>query len=431
MTNNFQKGNLILLFLVFPLFGVINLLKSKSEKFITFFGTLFMGIIGSVYVYRSSSGDGYRHLMNAKNNYLNLSLADFLTQSYQLLTFEQVGRTKDIYLHTISYLSASVFQTPELVHVFAGLVMGYFFTKSALLVLKNNLSTKKGAILIGFIVLFLTIKSIGALNAIRNLTGMWVFFYGIYSWSLTKEKKYLFIILFSIFVHFSYVIFVIPAAFAYLLRHKKYILISVYLLSFVASLNFSTIESFVPQTSLAENQQKSSVKDPGEELSLAQQKYNIEKVESKNFYARYGPGVYGNFSIVVLSFILLLFYFNKQVDTNLISLISVGIGLYAFSNVVEFAPLLQGRVKGVASLFILAAAIHLQLTLKRYNWSKKRVSYLNKGLSLFLISSIPMFLFHVSYILENFSLFSIFLPQVSWFLGDDDFSTRIAIGIFL
>ena len=85
----------------------------------------------------------------------------------------------------------------------------------------------------------------------------------------------------------------------------------------------------------------------------------------------------------------------------------------------------------VASLFILAAAIHLQLTLKRYNWSRKRIRYLNKGLSLFLISSIPMFLFHVSYILENFSLFSIFLPQVSWFLGDDDFSTRIAIGIFL
>jgi hypothetical protein len=187
----------------------------------------------------------------------------------------------------------------------------------------------------------------------------------------------------------------------------------------------------VPQTSLAENQQKSSVKDPGEELSLAQQKFNIEKVESKNFYARYGPGVYGNFSTVVLSFILLLFYFNKQVDTNLISLISVGIGLYAFSNVVEFAPLLQGRVKGVASLFILAAAIHLQLTLKRYNWSRKRIRYLNKGLSLFLISSIPMFLFQVSYILENFSLFSIFLPQVSWFLGEDDFSIRTAIGIFL
>jgi hypothetical protein len=187
----------------------------------------------------------------------------------------------------------------------------------------------------------------------------------------------------------------------------------------------------VPQTSLAENQQKSSVKEPGEVMSLAEQKYNIAKVKKQNFYVTYGPGFYGNFSIVALSFILLLFYFNKQIDTNLISLISVGIGLYAFSNVVEFAPLLQGRVKGVASLFILAAAIHLQLTLKRYNWSRKRTSYLNKGLTLFLISSIPMFLFHFSYILENFSLFSIFLPQVSWFLGDDDFSIRTAIGIFL
>jgi uncharacterized membrane protein YhfC len=106
-------------------------------------------------------------------------------------------------------------------------------------------------------------------------------------------------------------------------------------------------------------------------------------------------------------------------------------GIYTFSNFLEFSPSIQGRAKTIASLFILAAAIHLQLTLKRYNWNRKHISYLNKGLSLFLIFSIPMFLFQVSYLLENFSIFSVILPQISWFLGEDDFSIRTAIGIFL
>jgi len=430
MTNNSQKGNLILLFLVSPLFGVTTLLKSKSEKFITFFGTLFMGIVGSVYMY-TPGNDGHTHLMHVKNSYLNLSIAEFLTQTYQLLTFQQVGSTKDIYMHVISYLSASVLQTPELVHVFSGFVLGYFFTKSVLLVLKNHLITKKGAILIGFIVLFLSIRSIGALNSIRMWTGMWIFFYGTYSWAITKEKKYLFIILFSIIVHFSYVVFVIPATFAYLLRHRKYILISVYLLSFFTSLSFSSIESYLPQTSLVENQQQANIIDSTADVERYAEKQERRNAVNKNFYKAYGPGFYQTFNIVGLTFILFLFYLNKRTDPNLTFLISVGMGIYTFSNFLEFSPSIQGRAKTIASLFILAAAIHLQLTLKRYNWNRKHISYLNKGLSLFLIFSIPMFLFQVSYLLENFSIFSVILPQISWFLGEDDFSIRTAIGIFL
>jgi hypothetical protein len=430
MTNNFQKGNLILLFLVSPLFGIITLLKSKSEKFIIFFGTLFMGIMGSVYTY-TPGNDGYAHLMNAKNEYLNLSLADFLIQSFQLLTFQKVDGAKDIYLHSISYLSASVLQTPELIHVFSGFVLGYFFTKSVLLVLKNHLTTKKGAILIGFIVLFLFIRSVGALNSIRMWTGMWIFFYGTYSWALTKEKKYLFTILFSTFVHFSYVLFLIPAAFAYLLRHRKYILISVYSLSFFVSLNFSSIESFLPQTSLVESQTKINIidSDADAERYAVRQQSAIDK--NQNFYVKYGQGFYTTYNIVGLSFIVLLFYLNKRTDPNLIFLISVGLGIYTFANFLEFSPSIQGRAKMIASLFILVAAIHLQLTIKRYNWSRRGISYLNKGLSLFLIFSIPMFLYQLSFLLENFSLFSVFLPQLSWFLGEDDFSIRTAIGIFL
>lgn len=425
-----QKGYLILLFLLSPFIGLFKLFKLKNEKDITFFGTFFTGIIGSLYVYRPGS-DGHSHLMSAKNEYLNLSFTDFLNQTYQLLTFQQVGGAKDIYLHSISYLSASIFQTPELIHVFSGFVLGYFFTKSVLLVLKNNLSTKKGTILIGFIVLFLFIRSIGALNSIRMWTGMWVFFYGTYSWALTKEKKYLVTILFSIVIHFSYVLFIIPVACAYILRYRKYILILVYLLSFVVSLSFSSVESLMPQTSLVERQQKSNIIDSEEDVERFSERYANQDTGNQNFYKKYGEGFYQSFNIVGLSFILLLFYLNKRIDTNLIFLISAGIGLYAFANFLEFSPSIQGRAQTIASLFILAAAIHLQLTLKRYNLNIRSVKLLNKGLGLFLIFSIPMFLFQISYLLEMLSIFFFCFPQLSWFLGDDDFSIRTAIGLLI
>jgi len=191
------------------------------------------------------------------------------------------------------------------------------------------------------------------------------------------------------------------------------------------------IEPYMPQTSLAESQTQSNVIASDEDAERFEKRYDAIDTGNQNFYVKYGPGFYQTFNIVGLTFILFLFYLNKRTDPNLTFLISVGIGMYTFSNFLEFSPSIQGRAKTIASLFILAAAIHLQLTLKRYNWNRRYISYLNKGLSLFLIFSIPMFLFQVSYLLENFSLFSIFLPQVSWFLGEDDFSIRTAIGTFL
>ena len=84
--------------------------------------------------------------------------------------------TTDFYLHILSFIAGSVFNIPELLHVLAGIVLGYFYTKSVLLIIGDNLQQKKNYILMGLIVLLLLIKSISALNSIRMWTGMWVLF---------------------------------------------------------------------------------------------------------------------------------------------------------------------------------------------------------------------------------------------------------------
>lgn len=427
-----QKGYLILLFLLSPFIGLLKLFKLKNEKDITFFGTLFFGLIGSAFVYVKGT-DGSSHLMMAKEYYLNMSLGEFFKKAYQILTFNSTEGATDIYLHCISFVSASILQIPALIHVFAGLVLGYFFTKSVLLVLKDNLRSKKGYILIGFIVLLLLIKSIGALNSIRMWTGMWVLFYGTYSWATTKDRKYLFIILFSVFVHFSYAVILIPVIGAYLLRKQKKILAVFYIISFFTTVGFSYFAAYVPQSDLLEEKQRYNVIDSEQDVKRYEdnKEYAQQARENQNFYKASGEINYLNYSIVGLSFLLLFFYFNKNIDSNLNFLITLGIGLYTFANLVAFSPALQGRTKTIASLFILAAAIHLQLTIKNYQLSFKKRSFLKSGLVLFLISAIPMFLFQISYIFQNISFFSLLFPQVSWYLGDSDFSIRTGIGLLI
>ena len=152
------------------------------------------------------------------------------------------------------------------------------------------------------------------------------------------------------------------------------------------------------------------------------------QLNQSNFYKAFGPSIYTNYSIVFLSFLLSFFYLKETTDNNFKFLIATGIVMFALSNLINFVPELQSRLKIIASTFILAAAIYLQLTIKDYYLTTKNKRFMKFGFVLFLISSIPMFLFQISDIMFNISFFLLLFPQISWFLGDNDFSIRHAIG---
>jgi hypothetical protein len=422
-----QKGFLILLMFVSPFLGITRIFKLQKSKDIVFFGMLFFGLAGSLYVYRPGS-DGEAHLSNAINNYMDMSFRVFLSQSIDIITFNTTSLTKDIYLHCISFVSASIFGIPELIHVLAGLILGYFFTKSVLLVLRNKITIHKSSIVVAFILLFIFDRSLGALNSIRMWTGMWVFFYGTFSYFITKEKKYLWVILFSIIIHFSYVVVLFPFLVTYFFRQKTKAITIFYLLSFVLTLNFASVENLIPKTSLLESQQKSNVIDSEEKAKFFEEKAAIASKVDQNFYIKYGEGFYKTYSIVGLSIILLFFFNNKAKNERFNFLLATGLGLFAFSNIVTFSPSLSGRVKTIASLFILTATIQLLFTLEIYKLSQKKIKLFNIGLVTFLISSIPMFLFQLSYLIQMLSFFTLIFPQISWLLGSDDLSIRDALG---
>jgi hypothetical protein len=432
VTDRSKNKNLVLLFLLSPVLGLLNLLKIRDENSIIFFGTLFFGLLGSVFVYVDGT-DGYSHLMSAQNNYLNMSFEEFFDKSFEIFSFNSTSGSTDLYLHGIKFFSSSLLQSPRLIHVFTGIVLGYFFTKSVLLVVKDNVFNKKSYILLGFIFLFLLIRSVGALNSIRMWTGMWVLFYGTYSFAITKNRKYFIIILFSVFVHFSYSIILFPILFSYIFQNNKKLLLILYFVSFFTTVSFSYFSDYLPKSELLENKQKYNVIDSDEKAALFKERgiRNQEEKSNLNFYKASGESNYLNYSIVGLSIILLFFYLKSSVDLGLKFLIATGIGVYTFANFAAFSPSLQGRSKMIAATFILAAAIHLICTIKTYKLNNVSLNILNRVLALFLISSIPMALFQISYIFQNISFFLLLFPQLSWFIGDSDISIRTAIGFFI
>jgi len=423
---NSYNGYLILLMLFSPIMGVVKLLRNRDEKTLLLFGIIFFGIAGSLYVYRPGS-DGEAHLSSALTYYSDMSFNAFINQFYDLVTLNSTTGAKDIYLHCISYLAASVFGVPELIHVFAGLILGYFFTKSILLVLKNNIDKEKSGILVAFILLFLFFRSLGALNSIRMWTGMWVFFYGTYSYVITKKKKFLLVILFSIIVHFSYVIVLIPFLVSYILRNKTFVMTGLFLASFGLSLNFESVENLLPKTDLVERQQSANVITSDEDAERFAERFERQGKVAQNFYVKYGEGFFKSYCIIGLTFLLIIFYNLKKADKKFIFLMASGLGLLSFSNMVTFSPSLAGRMSTIATVFILAAAIQFLLTIKNYGLNRKKTNLVNRLLVIFLISSIPMVLFQMSYLIQMLSFFTLVLPPVSWFLGNADFSIRDGI----
>ena len=423
-----QKGYILLLLFVSPILALFNILKLKNNRDITFFGTLFFGMIGSLYIY-SDGNDGFKHRFLVEQNYIGMSFNEFLSQSYDILTFNAGEGTADFYLHILSFIAGSIFNIPELLHVLAGLILGYFYTKSVLLIIEDNVQQKKNYILMGLIVLLLLIKSISALNSIRMWTGMWVLFYGTYGWAKTKNIKYFTAILFSTVVHFSYVVIIIPVAISYLIRERKRLLVLIYIISFFTSFGFSYFESFVPKSELFESKQEQYAIDSEEKAERFEKRYEDAKVinSNKSFYKASGQDNYVNYSIVGLTILMLFFYLKKESDKNFIFLISVGAGLYAFSNMVAFSPSLQNRTKVIAATFLLAAAIQLYYTLYRYRLSVNAKKRFDFGLICFLLSSTTMVLYQISFILQGFSFFLLMFPELSWLLGDNDFSLREAL----
>lgn len=403
-----------------PVLAIYNATKRRSEKFVVFAGTIFMGLVGSCFVYVKGT-DGHTHLMDVKEHYMEMDFLQFIHDLGNLLLFRPTQGSSDVYKHVISYLSGSVFGVPELIHLFGGLLLGYFFTKSVLLVLEDRSQQKMGVLLISMIALFLISRSISALNSLRMWTAMWVFFYGALATVKRKSYKYLWIVGLAAFIHFSYLLYALPLIAAVLLKKRKKIVLAIFIGSFFVSIGFQQAYSLVQGAGIYQDKAKYNVVDE----EVLERRAGERDVSNQNFYKRIGPTIYKDFSTILLASLLSFIYLKRKRQVHLDFLIAGGLLLLAVSNLAEStSPSVYGRGYTIASVFLVAAGIiylfrENEIIRRRF---PRRVVRL--GLMLFLLSAVPYVLFNISYVFNSVSFFIFLFPLGSWILGSGDISIR-------
>lgn len=413
-----RLGQQIVYTLLSPALGILMLFKTRNDKLILWGVTLLFGLAGSVFQYVKGT-DGLTHLRHVQDAYVSMSLTAFLSELFNIITLNPTGSSTDPYIHVLSFIAGGIFGVPELLHLFAGLVLGFFFSKSFLQVRRYTIGQNLKWWIVGFIILFIAARSITSLNSIRMWTGMWVLFYGSHSFLVKGERKYIIIALSSIFIHFSYIIFTIPVVGAYFIRGRTWLLIFLFASSYLGSLNFAQIERFAPETSLVENKQKLYVREGPE-----QERNTETATKGSNFYKAYGPSFYFNYVLVGFIILLLIQALKKEIDGEVLFLMASGILLYSLGNWVSFSPSVSGRAHGVSSLFLLSANILALTKLNTLNSNRliKDKSWFKTVQKILLILAIPYILFHVSYTLNMLSAFFLFFPFVSWLIGVNDVS---------
>lgn len=419
---NFKLGNYLLLILISPVLGIYYLFKIRNERLLVYAGTFLMGLLGSVYVY-VDGGDGHTHRKHITNVYLTMDIETFFARAWEVLLLQAQTGVVDIYLHILSFISGSIFGVPELLHVFAGLVYGFiYFTGVVFLIRGINYQYAAFAV-ISLLGIFFMYRGVTGLNSVRWWTALWFLFTGCMGYLSTKKRIFILVAFLSILVHFSFIGLIIPIVLGWLLKKFRRTIFLLWFCSFFFAGSYAVIKPYFPDIGALNSREANLSFEPNT-------KKISQKSEDVRFYREWGETSFRNYSIVFLSCIIFFFYLRGSDDSWYWVLFGLGISLYTFGNLFEFSPAVSGRSKSGASVFILAGAIQFFGHLDRYLTLKSNRILLNYVVAVFVISAIPVILFHLSYIISMLSGFTLGFPVFSWLLGDEDLSIRDLIGIF-
>lgn len=388
------------------------LLTKVTKLFFTFFGALFFA--------GTDGADATRHLQSVRDNYFGMSFLTFLSDFLDLLLLNPKPYANDAYKHVLSFI-AGIFYYPELIHVLAGLVMGYFFSESMYLLYKSKGSFKISKYILFILIIFVSNRTLIGLNSIRMWTGMWVLFYfSLCYWNKKSIPNLIALTVVPVFFHFSYVIFVLPILLAYYLRKYRKFVIAIYIISFTFSFNLTAIQSYLPKDDEL-FQKKATYMQSDETI---EQKAITRKETAKNVatFVNLGTTVYKSYSIPFLC-VLIIFYLLLNKNDDLINyLIICGLLMLSLSNFVGFSPSISGRSFTIAATYLVASSLLIMRSI--YNVNSKLAQSWRVGSVVFFIISAPFLFYNVVVILRMVSAFILFFPAISIFVGNDDISVR-------
>lgn len=421
----------LLLFLISPILGLIYGVKTKKWSYIRWSIFIFVVIYGSV-LHPSHMGDGAVHLENVHTRYTYLSFSQFWDQLIRILSLnpERITST-DPYVHILSYIVGTIFNSPNLFFTGVAIVFGYFYSGAIVKLLSYvNWKTKYNKFyFLFFLVLFLLFQTPGDMQSVRTGTAIWVVIYALISYHQTKKIKYIFLLLATPLIHIAYIVLIIPFLVVLLsgLRNPKIYFI-IFMVSVLSSnlINPESANDIVSQTEIGASKAKSYTVD---EERAENVKSNIDQ-GGRTFYKKYQASRIHYNVLTGLIIFMFLFLRNRGFGEIENTLFSYGLAGASFANFLSFNYAIYNRVWVMAAILILALLLNF---LSKENLRNIPYSFLKLKLPLFIFSAalFPYLLFLLSANLNFTSIYILMAPVAMWIEFDMGISIRGFIGFFM
>ena len=394
-----------------PWMMAFSFVRATSWRHRHLIATGFFSVFGSVVLLEF--GDGLDHQNALERYYLDMSFQEFASDLWNILTFQLTeSRSKDVYIHVLSYVVGGVLGMPRLFFPVVATVYGYFFAGSVISVLKNFRLSDANYVIVAFVVVFLFVRGLEGFYTVRTWTGMWILVYSCLKYYETRQRRYLFLMFTPPLVHIGFFVIAIPAWTVLLFGSRPMLYSAIFVATSITTI--MPVDDAADVLSRTERGASQVTAYRVEEQQVAMEEFERNR-QTTNLYAAYQRAGVQRWAPTILVFALLLSgIYIRKMSAYQRRIFSVGILTLALSNATWFLYAVHNRSLIVAMVFLLAGFLIARLDPKTKRYFENLHGFYKWGLHLSIAFFIPLIVFNVSMTLDWMSVFIFGLPFIVW-----------------
>lgn len=376
--------------------------------------------------------DGVRHLLAVYVHYVDMSFGQFMSDLQQILLFQGAESSNDAFRHVLGYFVGGVLGIPELFFPIVGLVYGYFFSGSMLIIFRELGQRKIPWVIIFLGLCFFLTRNIESLQAVRNPTAGWMLIYGVLRYQQTKHWRYLVLMGATPLIHFSFLMLAVPA-FAYVLIGNRRMLFAVL---FAISIPFDFITpdvaiDLVSQVEIGEQKLLDRSDRGRADLTARAELVEQQMADGTRLWRAYMQAGYQRYALNILIFGIILsgMYFRMNRFSG--AIFSTGLLYLTASNALWFLGGATGRLGGLGLLLVLAGFLIWRLSAEFKSGNLRMPGVYVAGCYLSALILVPYFLFHLSRIMDFINLNAFAFPWVARIYPDANLTVKEILRFFL
>ena len=338
------------LFFVWPFAAFLLSLKQLNKKSSAIVFILFCWLYGYSFTFVNTSADSFR---------IALTFVNFEFNSLQDIYFVYIdGGTTDIYRYLVYGITKIYTDNPKFLYSFFGLTFGVFWYFAALIFIKEK--GKYTGFYIGILfAIFILINPITYVNGARFNTAMWVFFCAAYNVLILNKKSWVFGLLITPLIHFSF-LFALPVIFLYyffqkITYNKKRVYLWVYILFILTFCISWVLDTNTIKLDFVGDGLSSSISNKVSAYNSNEMTEVYRKRGSNSLFLKvsrsFGAASKINFFLLILliQYQLKSVYSGKKKVNQLLSFVMI---FYSFSYVASLIPS-GARFVAIANMFAL------------------------------------------------------------------------------